>query len=56
MRLTPPKQITFWVVVILAVLGVVGAVSGIAFLAPLAFWLEFGAVALLILALLVRGL
>jgi hypothetical protein len=54
MKLTPPKQITFWISVILGVLGLLGFV--IPFLAPFAFWLVFIGLALLVVALLVKGL
>ncbi len=56
MKLTPPKQITFWIAVVLGVLGLLGAIAGIAFLAPYAFWLTFIGLALLVVALLVKGL
>jgi len=56
MRLTPPKKITFWISVILGILGFLGAVAGVAALAPYAFWLTFVGLALLVLALMVKGL
>ena len=55
MKLTPPTMVVFWICVALAVLGLLGAI-GVAFLAPFAFWLEFIGLALLIIALLVKGL
>lgn len=55
MKLTPPTKIVFWICVALGVLGLLGAV-GVAFLAPFAFWIEFVGLALLIVALLVKGL
>jgi hypothetical protein len=55
MKLTPPKQITFWISLALMVLGLLGKL-GVAFLAPFAFWLVFVGGALLVVALLVKGL
>jgi hypothetical protein len=54
MKLTPPKQITFWIAVILGVLSLLG--FAVAALAPFAFWFAFAGLALLIVALLVKGL
>jgi hypothetical protein len=34
MRLTPPKNITFWIAVILVVLGVIGKLTNVAILTP----------------------
>jgi hypothetical protein len=54
MKLTPPKQITFWISIVLGLLGL------IAFFVPAisvyAFWLAFVGFALLALGLLVKGL
>jgi len=54
MKLTPPKQITFWIGVVLAVLGL------IAFFMPAfaayAFWLVFVGFVLLFLGLTIKGL
>jgi hypothetical protein len=54
MKLTPPKQITFWIAVILGVLGLLGFV--VSALAPFAFWFVFAGLALLVLALLIEDL
>ena len=56
MRLTPPTQIVFWISVALGVLGFLGGIGVVAALAGFAFWLTFIGLALLILALLVKGL
>jgi hypothetical protein len=56
MKLTPPKQITFWICVVLGVLGFLGAIGVVAPLAAYAFWLVFVGLALLAIALLVKGL
>jgi hypothetical protein len=53
MKLTPPKQITFWIALILGVLGLLGFV--VPFLAPFAFWLEFLGLLVLVLGNLVKG-
>lgn len=54
MKLTPPKKITFWISVILAVLGVIG--KFVPFLAPFSFWLLLAGFVLLVLGLLIKGL
>ena len=56
MKLTPPKEITFWIAVVLGLLGLLGGIGVIAALAGYAFWLAFGGFALLALGLLVKGL
>lgn len=56
MKLTPPKQITFWISVALAVLALL-AESGTLTIVPIApFWLLFIGFALLAVSLLVKGL
>lgn len=55
MKLTPPKQITFWISLALMVLGVLGQFA-VAVLAPFAFWLVLAGGVLLVVALLVKGL
>ncbi len=54
MKLTPPTNIVFWICVVLGILGLLGMFIGA--LAPFAFWFEFVGLALLIVALLVKGL
>jgi hypothetical protein len=56
MKLTPPKQITFWISVVLGLLGLLGSLGVIAALAPYAFWFAFVGLLLLALGLLVKGL
>jgi len=56
MKLTPPKNITFWISVVLGVLGLLGALGIVAPLAAYAFWLTFIGLALLVLGLLLKGL
>ena len=56
MKLTPPKQITFWISVVLGLVGLLGNAGVLAFAAPFAFWLVFVGLVLLVLGLLVKGL
>ncbi|MGM0374548.1 MAG: hypothetical protein ACQEQQ_09045 [Chloroflexota bacterium] len=39
MRLSPPKQIVFWISLILAVLGVLATIINIPFLSGFAVWI-----------------
>jgi len=39
MKLSAPKQITFWIAVILAVLGILGTLVTLPVLSGFAFWL-----------------
>jgi hypothetical protein len=55
MKLSPPKNVTFWVAVVLAVLGLLGAI-GVSVLSPFAFWLVLIGFVLLALGNLVKGL
>lgn len=54
MRLSRPKNVTFWIAVILATLGLIGRF--VAVLSPLSFWLVLAGFILLVLALLIKGL
>jgi hypothetical protein len=56
MKLTPPTQVVFWISVALGVLGFLGGVGVIGALAAYAFWFAFVGLALLVVALLVKGL
>jgi len=56
MKLNPPKTITFWISIVLAVLGLIGALVTIPFLSAFAFWFLFVGFVLLVLGLLVKGL
>ena len=56
MKLTPPKQLTFWISVVLGLLGLLGSLGVIAAFAPYAFWFAFVGLLLLALGLLVKGL
>jgi hypothetical protein len=56
MKLTPPKEITFWIAVVLGLLGLFSEIGVFTLLPIAAFWLLFIGFALLVLALLVKGL
>jgi heme/copper-type cytochrome/quinol oxidase subunit 1 len=56
MNLTPPKHITFWIAVVLAVLGVLATLVTIPVLSGFAFWLVVIGFVLLALGNLVDGL
>jgi heme A synthase len=56
MKLSRPKQITWFVALALAVLALLGQTSVIAALNPYSFWLALVAAALLLLATIVRDL
>ncbi|MBN2145839.1 MAG: hypothetical protein JW726_00565 [Anaerolineales bacterium] len=56
MKLSPPKQITWFIALALAVLALLGHAGVIAVLAPYAFWLALVAAGLLLLATLVKNL
>jgi hypothetical protein len=56
MKLTPPKNITWWVAVILGVLALLGYFKTISALTPYAFWLAIVGLALLAIACLVKNL
>jgi len=55
MRLTPPKNTTFWVSVLLAVLGFVGVVANVPVLSAYPFWFVFIGYVVLVLGLLLKG-
>ena len=56
MRLSAPKNITWFVALVLAVLALLGGAGLVAGLAGYAFWLAFIAAALMLLATFVKGL
>ena len=55
-KLTPPKEITFWIAVVLGFLGLLAQTGVLTILPISAFWLVFIALVLLVLGLLVKGL
>ena len=56
MKLTAPKQITWWIALIIAILGLFGQFGIVAALNPYALWLFLIAYALLAVATLIKGL
>lgn len=55
MRLTPPKQIVFWISVVLVVLGVLATFVTIPFFSSFAFWVVVIGYVLLALGNAVKG-
>ncbi len=56
-HLSPPKNITWWIALILAVLGVIGYfVKSIPFLSQFSFWLVLASAVLLLIATRFRSL
>ena len=53
-HLSAPKNITWWIALILAVLGIIGYF--VPFLSPFAFWLVLASAVLLLLATRFKGL
>ena len=56
MKLSPPKQITWIIALVLAVLALLGHTNTLAAATPYAFWFALIAAALLLLASIVKGL
>jgi L-asparagine transporter-like permease len=56
MKLSPPKQVTWYVALVLAVLALLGQIGTVAALGTYSFWLALIAAALLLLATIVKGL
>jgi len=56
MKLTPPKVITFWIAIVIALLALLMEVGTLAVIPIPAFWLLFIGFVLLALAVLVKDL
>jgi hypothetical protein len=56
MKLNAPKQITWWIALVLAVVGLIGFLVTIPVVTDIAFWLELVAAGLLLLATYFPGL
>ena len=56
MKLSPPKQITWFVAFALAIIALLGFTNTIAAVSPYAFWLALISAALMLIATLVKGL
>lgn len=56
MKLQRPKELTFWISVILVALGVLGHLGTLAVFAPYAFWMVVIGFVLLMLGVLFTGI
>jgi hypothetical protein len=56
MKLTPPKHITFWIAVIVAILGIIANFVTIPVLSGFSFWLVVIAFVILALGNMIDGL
>jgi hypothetical protein len=56
MKLSPPKKVTFWVAVVVAVVGVIASFVHIPVLSGIAFWLVVIGFVILALGNLIEGL
>jgi len=56
MKLSPPKQVTWFIALALAVLALLGQTGTVAPLTTYSFWLALVAAALLLIATIVKGL
>ncbi len=56
MRLNAPKQITWWIALIIGAIGIIGRFVIIPVISPYAFWLVVVAFLLLFLGTFVKGL
>lgn len=56
MKLSRPKDLTWWIAVILGVLGILGSIASIPFISAYAFWFTAAGFVLLALATLFKGL
>ena len=55
-RLNPPKQVTFWIAVLLALVGVIAVLAPVASLVEYALWLVVAGFVLLALGNVFEGL
>lgn len=56
MKLSPPKNITWWIGVIIGALGLLGKITNIPIVTGLAFWFVLVALVILVLATLLKNL
>jgi hypothetical protein len=56
MKLSAPKNITWWIAVVVGVLGFIGNFVAIPVIGSLSFWLLFIGFALLAVATIIKGL
>ncbi len=55
MKLNAPKQITWWIALIIAVIGIIGRLVIIPVISPYAFWLVVVAFVILFLGTFLKG-
>ncbi len=56
MKLSAPKNITWWIGLVLGVLGLIGFFGIVAFMESLAFWFALAGLALMLLATAIKKL
>lgn len=56
MKLSPPKQVTFWIAVIVALVGLVAGIVSIPGISPFALWIVVLGFVILALGNLLEGL
>jgi hypothetical protein len=56
MKISKPKNITWWIAVILGILGVLGQIAKIPLVSQYSFWFVAAGLALLAIACVVKGL
>jgi len=56
MKLSPPKNITWWIAFVLGLLGLLGHLGNVAGLSAIAFWLVLAGLGLMLVATRVRNL
>ena len=55
-KVSAPKNVTWWIGLILAVLGIIGHFANVSFLSQYAFWLVLISAVLLLIATRLKGL
>ena len=56
MKLSPPKQVTWWIALVLAVLGIVAEFVSLGIITTYNFWFVAVSAVLLLIATIVKGL
>ena len=56
MKLNAPKQLTWWIAIILGVVGLLGFFVALPFISAYAFWFVFAGLVLLVLGNFFKGL
>jgi len=55
-NLSAPKNLTWWIALILAVLGIIGYFANVTFLSQFSFWLVLASAVLLLIATKFKGI